>query len=114
MPSGQWKDRDLDLSNLPYSEEMFPGLPSRDLSLGTSDDGKFLVGLWEASKGETTYAQDTEEFGSVVAGKATIEVEGEKPLEIGAGDTFFLPSGRKVHWTVAEGVRKFYAVRLND
>ena len=113
MPAGSWNDASLDLSEIPYSEEMFPGLPSRDLGLGVSDDGKVIVGLWEATKGETTYVQDTEEFGSVVLGQAVIEVEGEKPLEIGPGDVFFLPSGRKVHWTVGEGIRKFYSVRLN-
>lgn len=114
MTSGPWNDRNLDLSHLPYSEETYPGLPSRDLPLGTSDDGKFLVGLWEAAKGTTDYTQDGEEFGSVVAGAAIIEVEGEKPLDIGPGDTFFLVSGRKVHWDVPQGLRKFYAVRLSD
>ena len=113
MPSGSWNDRSLDLTKLEYSEESYPGLPSRDLPLGTSDDGKFLVGLWEAAKGTTDYTQDGEEFGSVVAGAATIEVEGEKPLEIGPGDTFLLTSGQKVHWEVPQGIRKFYAVRLN-
>ena len=111
MPSGQWRDQDL--GDRPYSEEMFPGLPSRDLSLGASDDGKFLVGLWEATHGECAFEQPTEEFGSVVAGGATIEVDGEPALRIGPGDTFFIPSGRKVKWTVENTIRKFYAVRLN-
>ncbi len=114
MPSGSWNDASLDLASLPFSEEMFPGLPSRDLGLGASDDGTLIVGLWEATKGETTYTQDTDEFGSVVAGHAVIEVDGEQPLAIGPGDVFFLPSGRRVHWTVAEGIRKFYSVRLRS
>lgn len=113
MPSGSWNDAALDLSKLTYSEETYPGLPSRDLALGESADGKFIVGLWEASKGQTSYTQDGEEFGSVVAGYARIEVEGEAAMEIGPGDVFFLPDGRRVHWTVPDGIRKFYSVRLN-
>ena len=110
MTESKWKDSEVDLSGLEYTEELFAGLPSRDFLLAQSKDERFIVGVWEAVKGVSEYTQDVEEFGHVLSGSATIEVEGEPPMEVGPGDIFFIAKGKKVKWIVEDSIRKVYTI----
>jgi len=108
--SGKWKESGVDLGELEYSEDLFPGLPSRDLALAKSKDERFVVGIWEASKGVTEFTQQEEEFGHVLSGSATIEIEGEPTIRVGSGDILYVGRGKKVKWTVHGPFRKVYAI----
>ncbi len=108
--SAKWKESEVDLGDLEYSEELFPGLPSRDLALAKSKDERYIVGIWEAMQGVAEFTQAEDEFGHVLSGSAIIEIEGEPAMTVGLGDIFYVARGSRVKWTVEGAFRKIYTV----
>ena len=80
----------------------------RSLALHESDD--LAVGLWQHSVGVSTDVEADEVF-IVLAGRATIEIDGGPVLEVGPGDVGLLPAGAATRWTIHETLRKVYVVR---
>ncbi|MFM8897076.1 MAG: cupin domain-containing protein [Actinomycetales bacterium] len=67
------------------------------------------VGIWQHGTGCSTDVEADEVF-VVLAGRATIEVDGGATLEIGPGDVGMLPAGARTTWTVHEPLRKVYLI----
>jgi uncharacterized cupin superfamily protein len=80
----------------------------RVLSLHDADD--LGIGVWQHGVGVSTDVEADEVF-VVLAGSATIAVEGGPVLQVGPGDVGLLPAGARTTWTVHETLRKIYVVR---
>jgi len=99
---------DLEASPL-AADQVVDGSPEvRSLALHSTDH--LEVGVWQHSAGTTTDIESDEVF-VVLAGRATIEVEGGPTLEVEPGDVGMLPAGAVTRWTVHETLRKVYVVR---
>lgn len=77
----------------------------------SSPDGKRVRGVWEHGPGVSTDVEVDEVF-VVVAGRATIEVEGGPTLEVGPGDVGILEAGARTTWHVHETLRKVFHVEI--
>ncbi len=73
------------------------------------DAGPVSVGVWEHSVGSSSDVEADEVF-VVLAGRATIEVEGGPVLEVGPGDVGVLEQGARTRWHVHETLRKVYVL----
>jgi uncharacterized cupin superfamily protein len=73
------------------------------------DDGAVSIGLWEHTAGSSTDVEADEVF-VVLAGRATIEVDGGPVLEVGPGDVGVLEAGARTRWQVHETLRKVYVL----
>ena len=85
---------------------------TRTWNLHTSDDGKLLAGIWESTPGVWTINYDAWEFCHLLEGRCTIEVKGQAPVELNAGDVFIVETGAQGTWTVHEKIRKYYVFGL--
>lgn len=65
------------------------------------------LGVWEMAPGQADDVEQEEVF-VVVAGRATIAVVGQQPVDIGVGDLVQMRAGTSTRWTVHETLRKFY------
>jgi uncharacterized protein len=65
------------------------------------------VGVWEHGVGSSTDVEADEVF-VVLAGRATVQVEGGPTLELAPGDVGMLAAGDRTIWTVHETLRKVY------
>jgi uncharacterized protein len=81
----------------------------RVASVVLHEDDVVERGVWEITPGVVTDVEADELF-VVVAGRATIEVEGGGILEVGPGDAVVLEAGWRTRWTVHETLRKVYQV----
>ena len=79
-------------------------------SLALVEEEALAIGVWEHSPGVSTDVEADEVF-VVLAGRATIEVEGGPTLEVGPGDVGLLEAGARTRWTVHETLRKVYVIR---
>lgn len=74
-------------------------------------EGMLLAGLWRAEpmtvEGYTFVGDETLQ---VLKGRVTIEVEGQAPVELGAGDTASFRKGTKSVWHVTEPFQKFFVI----
>jgi len=66
-------------------------------------------GVWEITPGVVTDVEADEVF-VVLSGRATIEFEDGRALEVGPGDVAVLPEGAATRWTVHETLRKVYQI----
>ena len=67
------------------------------------------TGLWECTPGVFTAERNGyTEICTILAGRVTIEVEGQAPEEFGPGDVMVMPSGWKGVWRVHEPLRKHF------
>jgi uncharacterized cupin superfamily protein len=66
-------------------------------------------GVWEITPGVVTDVEVDEVF-VVLSGRATIEFEEGRILEVGPGDVAVLPEGAATRWTVHETLRKVYQI----
>lgn len=77
----------------------------------SSVGGQYEAGIWEATPGSFTATRDGyHEVCQILSGRTTIEVAGEEPVELVAGDTLVMPSGWAGTWHVHETVRKTYVI----
>jgi uncharacterized protein len=65
------------------------------------------IGVWEMTPGSATDVE-ANEFFVVIAGRATLFIEGGNPIELTAGATMQLTEGMRTTWTVHETLRKIY------
>lgn len=101
-------DSELEESPLDPSQVVAGEPVVRSLALHGADD--LAIGIWQHSAGVSTDVEADEVF-IVLAGRATIEVEGGPVLEVGPGDVGLLPTGAVTRWTIHETLRKVYVVR---
>jgi len=94
------------------SEQVEAGHPRSGFT-ALHDDDLWSVGVWEHSTGTSTDVEVDEVF-VVLAGRATIEIEGEGALNVGPGDIGILQAGAKTTWTVHEPLRKIYVTACPD
>lgn len=105
--------RDTSTSDAPWEPidevDVIGGHPStRTLPLFESV-GPVEAGIWEMSEGA---ARDTEvdEVCLILAGRATLTINDDPPVEIAAGSFVPLRAGDRTVWTVHQSLRKFYVV----
>lgn len=100
-------DADLDADPLDPSKVVSGDPQVRVLPL---HDGEVVsIGVWQHSAGVSRDVEADEVF-VVLAGRATVEVEGGPVLDVGPGDVGLLPAGARTTWTVHETLRKVYVV----
>lgn len=69
------------------------------------------VGIWECTPGTFTARRDDyTEVCVLLSGRVTLEVDGQDPLTLSAGDYFVTPRGWVGTWHVHETVRKVYVI----
>ena len=104
---------DVDLEPEPLDpEQIVSGTPVvTGKVLWESPDGKQLRGIWQITPGVVTDTEANELF-VVVSGRATVDVEGGRTLEVGPGDAAVLREGDRTTWTVHETLRKAYHITL--
>ena len=79
-------------------------------SAATEPGGRVVErGIWEITPGVVTDVEADEVF-VVLSGRATIEFEDGRALEVGPGDVAVLPEGAATRWTVHETLRKVYQI----
>lgn len=76
-----------------------------------SDDGRVIRGIWECTPGVVRDTEQDELF-VVVAGRATVDVEGGAALDLYPGVACVLERGAKTVWTVTETLRKVYQITM--
>ncbi len=81
-----------------------------DGEIARSADGTLVTGVWTCTPGRMTDVEADETF-VVLEGRATIEAEGQEPVEVGPGDVCVLAAGARTTWTVHETLRKVYVIR---
>ncbi len=100
-------------ADAPWPGTAISGDPhTKTWNLHTSDDGKLLAGIWESTPGVWTINYDAWEYCHLLAGRCTIEVRGQAPVELKAGDVFIVETGAQGTWTVHETIRKYYVFGL--
>jgi uncharacterized cupin superfamily protein len=75
--------------------------------LWRSDDGRQQRGVWQITRGVVTDVEADEIF-VVVAGRATVEIQGQSPLQLAPGFVGILRAGDRSTWHVHETLRKVY------
>jgi hypothetical protein len=80
-----------------------------ELVLHTSEDGKVVRGVWQITPGVVEDVEADEVF-VVLAGRATIEVEGGPTLELEPGVVGVLKAGDRATWTIHETLRKVFQI----
>ena len=80
-----------------------------EVSASTWSNGRIDTGLWECTPGDFTAERNGyTEICTILSGSVTLEVEGQQPERLQAGDVFVMPSGWKGVWHVHETLRKHY------
>ncbi|MFN8149832.1 MAG: cupin domain-containing protein [Solirubrobacterales bacterium] len=105
---------DVELS----AEELDPGtvlegdprVCDGEIARSPSGSGDLVTGVWTCTPGRMTDVEADETF-VVLEGRATIEAEGEEPVDVGPGDVCVLAAGTRTTWTVHEPLRKVYVIR---
>jgi uncharacterized protein len=76
-----------------------------------SEDGRIIRGVWQISPGIVVDTEAHEMF-VVIAGRATIAIDGGSTFDVGPGDMGVLEEGARSTWTVHETLRKAYQILL--
>ncbi|MFD9306904.1 cupin domain-containing protein [Streptomyces sp. NPDC060048] len=104
LPDSELEPEALDPAQIVSGEPVVTGKV-----LWEAADGSQVRGIWQITPGAVTDTEADELF-VVVAGRATIEVEGGATLEVGPGSACVLREGDKTVWTVHETLRKAYHI----
>jgi uncharacterized cupin superfamily protein len=80
-----------------------------ELILHTSKDGRVVRGIWQITPGVVEDVEADEVF-VVLAGHATIEVEGGPTLELEPGVVGVLRAGDRAVWRIHETLRKVFQI----
>jgi uncharacterized protein len=81
--------------------------------LWKSDDSTLAVGIWACTPGSFRWTH-ADEMAVVVEGRATVEREGEDPVELAPGVAVFFPEGLTTRWTVHEPLRKAFHLHSSE
>jgi uncharacterized protein len=101
---------ELTVEQLP-ADSVLSGSPvTSDGEIARSARGDLITGVWRCTPGSVTDVELDETF-VVLEGSATIEADGEEPVEVGPGDVCVLPAGAHTTWTIHETLRKVYVIR---
>ena len=101
----------LDAGELDPSSVVAGAPEVREAVLWASPDGRVVRGVWEITEGTVTDVEEDELF-IVVAGRATVEVEGGATLELAPGTLGILDRGARTTWTVHETLRKVFQITM--
>jgi uncharacterized cupin superfamily protein len=76
----------------------------------SSTDGRFDVGIWEATEGSwrTTYTEN--EVGFVISGRLRLTTTSGEAIEFGPGEAFLIPAGWVGEFQILESLRKLYVI----
>jgi uncharacterized cupin superfamily protein len=76
-----------------------------------NDDRTVISGVWESDPGTSRWEFLTRgEIVHILAGRMTVQRDGEEPVELTAGSAAYFPIGWTGVWNVIEPVRKLYVV----
>lgn len=76
-----------------------------------NDDRTIISGVWESDPGTSRWEFLTRgEIVHILAGRMTVQRDGEEAVELTAGSAAYFPIGWTGVWTVLEPVRKLYVV----
>jgi uncharacterized cupin superfamily protein len=76
-----------------------------------NDDRTIVSGVWESDPGTSRWEFLTRgEIVHILAGRMTVQRDGEEAVELTAGSAAYFPIGWTGVWTVIEPVRKLYVV----
>jgi uncharacterized protein len=87
------------------AEQVLAGTPTTGLAVLL--DGPPEIGVWEMTPGTATDVEE-DEFFVILAGRATLQIEGGAAIELGSGAAMQLTNGMRTVWTVHEALRKIY------
>lgn len=74
-------------------------------------DRRVVSGVWESDPGTSRWEFLTRgEIVHVVAGRMTVQRDGQEPVDVGAGSSAYFPIGWCGTWTVHETLRKVFVV----
>ena len=89
---------------------MLAGSPEvSELVLDESPDGRVVRGVWQITPGVVEDVEADEVF-VVIAGRATVEIEGGPTLELEPGVVGVLRAGDRATWTIHETLRKVFQI----
>ncbi|TLF31378.1 DUF861 domain-containing protein [Microbacterium sp. 5K110] len=76
-----------------------------------NDDRTIISGIWESDPGTSRWEFLTRgEIVHILAGRMTVQRDGEEPVELTAGSAAYFPIGWTGVWNVIDPVRKLYVV----
>ena len=76
--------------------------------LSQSADGRIMRGIWGCTPGAFRWDWTSDEFVTVVAGRATVRMGDGRLVELVPGDTAFFEAGQSSTWTIHEPFRKSF------
>jgi uncharacterized cupin superfamily protein len=95
----------------PSAEPLSGDITVRSRTDFVSDDRSVVSGVWESEPGTSRWEFLTRgEIIHVVAGRMTVQKDGEDEVEITAGTTAYFPIGWCGVWIVHETLRKVFVV----
>jgi arsenate-mycothiol transferase len=108
LPGTVVRSTELEIPHRPVPDDQAVGGAPTTGSVELGAVGNVQLGVWEMPTGTMTDVETDEVF-VVVAGRATVEVEGiDQPLHLVAGSVGRLQAGMRTRWTVTEPLRKVY------
>lgn len=76
-----------------------------------NDDRTIISGIWESDPGRSRWEFLTRgEIVHILAGRMTVQRDGEEPVDLTAGSAAYFPIGWTGVWNVIDPVRKLYVV----
>lgn len=100
---------ELDGDELPADQVLEGGPRVASRALWTSPDGSIETGVWEITPGVSSDVEATETF-VVLAGEATVAIDGGPTLELRPGIVGSFAGGERTIWRVRTTLRKLYTV----
>jgi len=107
-------DRSADLADDPLNpDDVLSGDPrARARTWAVSADRTTTHWVWECSAGSFRWWFAFDETVAIVSGSVVVEVDGEQPIALSAGDAAYFPAGRWSTWTIEDHVRKHAVLRV--
>lgn len=94
-------------------DEVLDGRPSQSgrVDWGDVEHGP-AAGVWSCTPGSFRSFYTFSELCSILDGAVTIETEDGSTHDFGPGDSFFVPQGETVVWTIHETVTKAFMMYI--
>lgn len=96
---------------LPLADPLGADIETKTFNLYSTGDNSLHAGTWETAEGLSRW--DFSNGGEVIyvlAGKMTVQRDGQEPQEIGAGDLAVFEQGWTGTWNVTERLSKVYVI----